>query len=255
MKSKVLVIDIETSPMLAYVWRMFKENVGVNQLREHTTMLSYAAKWLGSDEVLYDDARHDLNDLRLVRGVCDLLSNADFAVAHNGNRFDLKQIRGRALLNDIPPFPPVKVVDTLEIAKKEFGFPSNSLAYLSKALGVQEKGDHRKFPGFELWAEVMKGNMEAWQEMKDYNIQDILTLEDVYLKLRPWATQHPNMAVYEEASLPTCPKCGGVHLQRRGVQRTNVAVYQRYVCNDCGGWSRSRYQENGGRKGLLVNAV
>lgn len=255
MSSKTLLLDIETSPMLAHVWRMFKENVGVKQVREHTTILSYAARFLGSKETIYEDARHYRSDLPLVRSLCDLLDNTDFVVAHNGERFDLKQIRGRALVNGIKPFSPVKVIDTLKIAKNEFGFPANSLAYLSEVLGCQKKGDHKKFPGFELWAEVLKGNIEAWDEMKEYNIQDIDTLEEVYLKLRPWATQHPNVAVYEAAVKDTCPKCGSDSLQKRGFAYTNVGKYQRFCCTACGGWARSRYQEDGGRKGLLVNAV
>ena len=254
-KPRILLFDCETAPLLANVWRVFKENIGVNQIREHTTMLSYAARFLGSKETLYEDARDYTSDLPLVRNLCDLLSNTDFVVAHNGRRFDLKQIRGRALVNGIRPFSPVKVIDTLDIAKNEFAFPSNSLAYLAEVLGCSKKGEHKKFPGFSLWAEVLKGNVEAWDEMKLYNIQDIDTLEEVYLKLRPWATQHPNVAVYEDAEAPTCPKCGSTHLQRRGFSHTNVAVYQRFCCAECGGWSRSRYQERGGRKGLLVNAV
>ncbi len=253
--SKVLLLDMETSPLLAHVWRLFKENVGVGQIREHTQVLSYAARFLDSKEVIYEDARGGRSDLSLVANLCSLLSKTDFVVAHNGERFDLKQIRGRAVVNGLDPFPPVKVIDTLKIAKNEFAFPSNSLAYLAKILGCEEKGEHKKFPGFKLWEEVLKDNIEAWEEMKEYNIQDIDTLEEVYYKLRPWATQHPNLAVFQEASLPTCPKCGGVHVQKRGLAYTNVAVYQRYFCNDCRGWSRSRYQESAGRKGLLVNAA
>lgn len=254
--SRILVLDVETSPNLAYVWRLFKENVGVNQIREHTTLLSYAAKWLGQPQIFYEDCRHMKNDNLLLQGLCRLISEADMVVAHNGRKFDMKQVRGRALINGAPIPPPVKVVDTLEIAKKEFGFVSNKLAYLAEVLGVEKKGDHAKFPGFELWKECLADNMEAWEELKEYNIQDIITLEQVYLKLRPWATEHPNVAVYEDvANAVLCPKCGGKHVHKRGFAHTSVAVYQRYQCNDCGGWARSRYQETPKGKNLLVNVV
>lgn len=241
---RILVLDIETAPALAFIWRLFKENVGVNQLAANSEMMSYAAKWLGEDAVIYDDARHDINDARIVEGLSKLLEEADFVVAHNGRKFDLRQIRGRAVLLGIKPFPPVKVIDTFEIAKKEFGFLSNSLAFLTKAFGVEEKLAHKKFPGFELWAECIKGNMEAWEEMRIYNIGDIISLEQVYLKMRGWATDHPNVAVFMEATEKAiCPKCGSDHLQKRGFHRTNVSTYQRFSCNDCGGWSRSRFSE------------
>ncbi len=251
--SRVLVLDVETAPAVAYVWKMWKENVGVNQLVQNSSLMSYAGKFLGQDKIYYDDARDYADEVPLLEGLHDLLSTADAVVAHNGRKFDLKQIRGRMLVNKIPPFAPIKMIDTLEIAKREFGFMSNSLAFLANAIGVQAKGDHKKFPGFLLWKECLKGNREAWDEMKEYNIQDIVTLEQVYLALRPWSTQHANLGVFQEGEHLRCPKCGGTHLHKRGFATTAVAVYQRFQCVDCGGWSRSRQMEKAVDKGLLVN--
>ncbi|MEL7422985.1 MAG: ribonuclease H-like domain-containing protein, partial [Bacteroidota bacterium] len=148
-------------------------------------------------------------------------------------------------------------IDTLRIAKREFRFDSNKLEYIAKVLGVEEKDQHKEFPGFELWAECMAGNPKAWKEMRLYNVQDVITLEQVYLKLRPWATNHPNVMVNKDSEEHACPKCGGTHLHRRGYQYTNTGKYQRYQCTDCGGWSRTRYTENTKevRKSLLTNAV
>ena len=130
---------------------------------------------------------------------------------------------------------------------------SNSLAFLADVLKVPPKGEHKKFPGFLLWKECLKGNEEAWEEMRVYNIQDIDTLEEVYLRLRPWSTDHPNLGVFHQGEDIRCPKCGGVHLHKRGFAFTNVAKYQRYVCTSCGGWARSRYQEKKLGEGLLSN--
>lgn len=255
MNARVLLLDIETSPKVAYVWRFFKENIAPKQVLDHGHIMSFAARWLGTKEVIYKDNRDFVEDYEVLERLIPLLDEADFVIAHNGERFDLKQIRGRALVNGFKPFSPVKVIDTLLIAKKEFGFASNSLEYLANILGVQAKKNHKKFPGFLLWAECLKNNEEAWEEMKEYNIGDIDTLEDVYLALRPWATQHPNVAVYAPLEQPTCPKCGGIHLHKRGFAFTNVGKYQRYQCQDCGGWSRSRYQEGKMGVNLLANAV
>lgn len=255
MAAKVLLLDIETAPKVAYVWKFFKENVGAKQVLDHGHIMSFAARWLGTKEVIYVDNRNFFDDFEVLEQLVPLLDEADFVIAHNGERFDLKQIRGRALVQGFKPFSPVKVIDTLLIAKKEFGFASNSLEYLAGILGVQAKKDHKKFPGFVLWAECLKNNEEAWEEMKEYNIGDIDTLEHVYMAMRPWATQHPNLAVYADLKAPTCPKCGGTHLQRRGFACTNVAQYQRYQCVDCGGWSRSRYQEAPKGPNLLANAA
>lgn len=111
--------------------------------------------------------------------------------------------------------------------------------------------------GFELWLECLRQNEEAWAEMRKYNIQDVLTLEEVYTKMRPWIRNHPNVGVLKEEHDTVCPKCGSARLVHRGYATTSVGKYQRYRCSDCGGWSRSRFSvyPKEKRKALLVNAV
>ena len=239
---KVLILDIETAPKVALVWRFFKENISPKQVKAHGHIMSFAAKWLGENGIVYHENRKE-NDRKIVSKLCELLDQADMVVAHNGEEFDLKQIRGRALANGIKPPSPVKIIDTYKIAKREFGFGSNSLEYLTNVLNTDvKKGGHKKFPGFELWLECLRGNEEAWEELKEYNIQDVISLEQVYMKLRAWDTRHPNLAVYnEEAQTPVCPKCGGTHIQYRGYAYTSVGKFHKLQCQDCGGWSRTRY--------------
>lgn len=252
----ILVLDIETAPKLAYVWKFFKENIGPKQVKEHGHIMSYAAKWLGKPDIIYQENRKE-NDFVLIKSLCDLLDEADIVVAHNGKKFDLAQIRGRALVGGIKPPSPVKIIDTFLVAKKEFAFPSNSLEYLCEVMGCRHKKQaHKKFAGFELWLECLRGNEEAWAEMREYNVADILALEDLYLKMRPWITDHPIMQVDQDVIEDTsCPKCGSVHVKKRGFAYTNVGKYPRYRCDDCGGWSRGRYSTVANRKLLLTNQV
>lgn len=252
---KILIVDCETSPNVAYVWRFWKQNISPKQVLEHTDIMSFAAKWLGSGEIFYEENRNN-DDRRVVSRLCELLDEADMAVAHNGANFDFKQIRARALVNGIKPPSPFKVIDTYKIAKKEFGFASNSLEYLSGILDLKtKKGGHKKFPGFDLWVECLKGNDEAWAEMKEYNIRDIIALEELYLRFRPWATNHPSVSVYSDVEAPVCPKCGGKHLQYRGFAYTSTAKYHRLQCQTCGGWSRTRYTLLEKNENLVVNQV
>lgn len=256
--TNILILDIETAPKVAYVWRFFKENVGAKQVLEHGHIMSFAAKWLGSNDIIYKENRTE-DDTNLVKSLISLFDTADIVVAHNGVGFDFPQVMGRALVNGMVPPSPYKVVDTLKVARKEFGFPSNSLEYLAIVLGdKKQKSSHKKFPGFELWLECLRGNEEAWAEMKAYNIQDVETLEEIYLKMRPYMRHHPNVAVFQDnTDAIQCPKCGGVHLQWRGYAYTNVGKYRRFQCNDCGGWGRTRYTEKTKeeRENLVVNAV
>ena len=255
---KILIIDIETAPSLAYVWRFFKENIGAKQVRENSFILSYAAKWFGDDEIIYNDCREDLDESSLILEMASLLDEADVVVAHNGKAFDIPKIKAACLVNGVPVPSPFKVVDTCLVARKQFRFESNSLEYLADVLDLEHKKlPHGKFPGFTLWSECLKGNVEAWNEMEEYNVHDILVLEDLYILMRPWINNHPNAGVFAEAEDTLCPKCGSSHIHYRGYAYTNVGKFRRFRCNDCGGWGRHRFSEydKEKRKALAVNAV
>lgn len=240
---KTIILDIETASIQAHVWGLWNNNVGLNMIKEDWRILSVAWKELGKPEVTYLEARHPNQEKKLLRRLRHALDTADIVVAHNGKKFDIKKINARLIANGFGPYSPVKVVDTLLEVRKVAAFTSNKLEYLTGLLTTEKKLNHQKFPGFELWKECLAGNPEAWEEMKEYNIQDIISLEELYLKLRPWMTEHPNLGNFQdndEYDTPVCPKCGGKHMIKRGVQRTQVGQYQRYRCLDCGGWSRGR---------------
>lgn len=239
---KILILDVETFPNTAYVWRFFKENIGAKQVLEYSTLASFAYKWLGDDVTWYEDTQHQ-SEKKLVKKLLDVLDAADIVVAHNGAKFDLPTIQGRALVLGFKPPSPYKIIDTLLVARYEFNFPANSLEHLAILLGVEKKGSHQKFPGFELWDQCMKNNPEAWEEMRIYNKQDVDTLEEVYLRMRPYMKRHPNVAVYEETEQTICPKCGSSHIQWRGYAVTNVYKYRKFQCQSCGGWARTRFNE------------
>jgi len=256
---KILILDIETAPVLAYVWRTYKANVSHDQISTDWYILSFAAKWLHDDAVMYHDQsrKKDIeDDAALMARLHKLLDAADIVVAHNGKQFDVRKIRARFILNGLPPPSPFKVVDTLIEARKAFAFTSNRLVALTDTLcPEQKKDDHKAFPGFELWAECLKGNRRAWQAMKTYNQQDVRALEALYLKLRPWMEGHPNVAAYTDPDTVSCPKCGSLHLKKRGHAYTQTNKYQRYRCEDCGGWARGRLTAHTkeARKHLLIN--
>ena len=80
--------------------------------------------------------------------------------------------------------------------------------------------------------------------MRKYNPQDVVATEKLYLKLRPWIENHPNLPVMHDVSELSCPACGSTDLDRRGFAFTNVGKYPRFRCNHCGKWTRGRYTEN-----------
>lgn len=257
---KIVTLDIETCPLESYTWGLWKQNVGLNQIKTEWSVLSFSAKTLGEKKVRYMDtggrgADNVRNDLDVMAALWKELNEADIIVAQNGKKFDLKKINARLVALGFPPYRPVKLVDTLLAAKAHFGFTSNRLEWMSAALTDAPKSKHAKFPGFELWVECLKDNPAAWREMRQYNVQDIQSTEALYLKLRPWIEGHPNVAQYYDDDVMRCPKCGSDHLTPAGDVHTQVSTYNRYRCGNCGGFARSRYTKNSKakRQSLLVN--
>jgi DNA polymerase elongation subunit (family B) len=183
---KILVLDIETAPLLVYCWGLWNQNIGLDMVVADSSVLSWSAKWIDSNEIMYMDVRGQKNlrnDKKIVAELYKLINQADILVTQNGKSFDLKVLNARFVYYDMDPPSEYEHIDTLSIAKKYFKFTSNKLAYMTGNLCTEHKKlTHKKFPGFTLWAECLKDNKEAWEEMKLYNEVDVLSLEELYLK-------------------------------------------------------------------------
>ena len=245
MKPKILLLDIETSPIECYTWGLFDQNIGLNQVKAHTSILSWSAKWLGSEKVYYMDQSNSKNlkdDKKILQGMWDLLDEADIVIGHNVKRFDTKKLNSRFVINGLKPPSSYRQIDTLTIAKKHFAFDSNKLKHLAQILGVKNKKlTQRYFAGFDLWKEVMQGNKKAWAEMKKYNIQDTIALEDVFNKLIPW-DNGINFNVFNPEATTVCI-CGSDHLRKKGFEYSNSGKFQRFICLSCGKGFTSKVNE------------
>lgn len=256
---RIATLDIETTPILAYVWGLFKQFVGLNQIVQDWSILSFSYKWLDEKRVHHHytggrGVKKVRDDSELLKELWKVLDQADIIIAQNGVRFDVKKINARFIQAGMPPPSPYKVIDTMLAARSIAAFTSNKLAWLSEVLTNAPKDEHKNFPGFELWTECLADNPKAWAEMRKYNNQDIRATEEVYLKLRPYIIGHPNVAAYNDSNEVQCPKCGSIKLQQRGWAYTQSGAYRRYSCA-CGGWARSRYTLNtiAKRRSLLSN--
>lgn len=241
--AKVLVLDIETAPIKASVWGLWKNNVGLNMIECDWYILSWAAKWIGSDEIYYEDKSDSWDteeDKGLLQNIWKLMDNADVILTQNGIKFDNKKLNARFILNGMPPVSNFRNVDTLVEAKKHFSFTSNKLEYMTDKLCKKyKKQKHGEFAGFELWSECMKGNQEAWAEMKNYNMYDILSLEELYFIMQPYMKGHYNVNLYTNSTDILC-KCGSGSFTNNGYAYTNLSKFDRFRCNDCGAEVRGR---------------
>jgi hypothetical protein len=244
-KPKVLLYDIETSPIISYTWGIWDQNVGLNQIKEDWHVLAFAAKWLGDppSKMFYQDQRNakDIrNDKPLLKAIWKLLDESEIVITQNGRSFDQKKLNARFIINGIEPPSSSKHIDTKVLAKKHFAFTSNKLEYMTDKLCTKyKKLKHSKFSGFELWRECMSGNREAWDEMEKYNKYDVLSLEELYYKISPWGT-NVNFSSY--TGQDTC-NCGGEFV-KNGYDFTQTGKYQRYRCKACGLELRGRVNLN-----------
>lgn len=241
---KVLILDIETAPNHAYIWGMWQEVRSTDFITDDWYIMCWCAKWLGEKKVykasLHNDPKYRegfTDDKGILMEIHKLLDEADIIIAHNGLKFDCKKIRARFILNGIKPPSPYRVIDTLLAARATFAFTSNRLDDLGKFLKVGRKADTG---GFKLWKDCMKGVKSAWEKMVKYCAQDVNLLEKVYLKIRPYLKQHPNLGVYSDDNCVVCPTCAGKDLKysTNHYAYTQAGKFRRFQCQTCGKWGR-----------------
>ena len=233
---RILHIDIETYPHEVLAWGLWDQNINLNQIVKPGYTLCFTAKWHKDSDIIFKSVHHD-GEETMVKQAWQLLDEADAVTTWNGNKFDLPVLNKDFLLCKLGPPSPYKKIDLLKTARRQFKLASNKLDYVAQQLGIGKKLPHK---GMDLWRECQQGDEEAWATMKDYNIQDVLLLEEVYESLLPWVDAHPNHNLYGDFSRPVCTNCGSHHVTRRGVYNTNTMTYQRYQCQGCGKWMRGR---------------
>jgi uncharacterized protein YprB with RNaseH-like and TPR domain len=226
---RVLLLDIETAPILAYVWDIWNQNVGLNQIKQDWHILSWSAKWLDKTKIIYFDQRNSkdiTNEKEILRPLWKLLDQADILVTQNGIRFDARKINARLIHHGFKPPSSYKHIDTLKIAKKHFAFTSNKLEYMADKLNAKHK--KQKNEGFSLWTRCLNGELKAWKELERYNKQDILALEELYYTLYPWDNK-----INFHLHTGKC-HCGSNQIRKKGFALTEKGRYQRFQCGQCG---------------------
>lgn len=225
---KLLCLDIEWAPALAYVWRMWDETIRPEQLIDHGGMLCFCAHWVGSKEFMFFSQWEDGRE-GMAKAAKALLEEADAVVGYNTDKYDLPKIMGEILLAGLAPPPPPTSIDLLKAVKK-FGFNMNRLAYIGPLLKLGGKVKHE---GFNLWKDVLAGDEKAQKRMTRYCVQDVRLTAKLYQRIKPFIRNHPFIGTERH----DCPNCGSKNVQSRGHRRTRSYLIQRLHCQSCGAWS------------------
>lgn len=220
---KILLYDIESTALTA----------------DWGFMLCFGYKWLGESKTKvigihqYPGYNKDRTcDKELCKDVHKIISEADAVVTWYGSRFDHRFLNTRMLLHDLPPLPNPAHIDGWRLARRALKLRSNRLQNVARFFGLEDKtpitGEH--------WRKAIAGYKKSLKYVTDHCYQDIETLEQAFMKLRPVMTTQFNFSLYSDKEYKVCPNCKSKKIQKRGTQTTRAKVVQRYHCQSCGAW-------------------
>ena len=225
-----MFLDIETSQMLVWVWSL---NDPANQYISHENIEQEAAiicvcwKWAKEKKVHSLTWDKKLNDKKLLREFLPELEKATEVVAHNGDRFDIRWIRGRCLIHRIPMSPRLPSVDTLKNMRSKFKLPSYRLDYAGQK--ATDEGKIRV--GLDLWKAVQRGDPVALGKMVRYCKRDVVKLEQTYDWIAPYLEPVTSIATHPSH----CPECNSdqyTHHKARTLKSGQIT--HQFRCRDCG---------------------
>jgi DNA polymerase elongation subunit (family B) len=237
-----LVADFETTPNIGMFWRAGRKQTILPQsiLKERQICVT-GYRWLKDKKARTLTWGKDADEETMVRDAVALFDRARFIIMHNGNRFDLPWLRGRAMYYRIPMAPHYTTVDTLKIMQRMAYLNSHRLDYLGEYFGLGRKIE----TSYKLWVKIVTENHQpSLREMARYCRQDVDLLTEFYEEFRPWFPAPPN-SVANTAS--ECPYCGGsrviINKRRRTAAGHDKVQFQ---CRDCGQYhtvAKGRYDK------------
>jgi DNA polymerase elongation subunit (family B)/predicted RNA-binding Zn-ribbon protein involved in translation (DUF1610 family) len=241
-KPRIILFDLETLPEMSKVMKYFtgmSAYPGLTMKATHNTVICAGYKVLGDKKTSIINAwdyparwKKNVNDdYAVIKAIADVLRDADAIVGHNSRRFDIKFLNTRLVYHGLPPIPKVPHIDTCQVAKSKLFLFNNRLNTVAEHLQCTLKLENG---GWSLWERVMQRDKKAQDLMARYCKQDVDTLEEVFVKLRPFITILPNHNYYTDGTTVVCPNCGSSKLSRNGLRATKQGPVQRFRCLDCG---------------------
>ena len=183
---KVLFFDLEVSPNTVFTWNVGRKiSINHESIINERKIICVCWKFEGSDKVHSLEWNHN-DDKELVKKFSEIFNSADIVIGQNSDNFDIKWLRTRCLFHKIPLKVKVNSIDTLKMDRQSFRFNTNRLDYMSKFLGNEGKTE----TSFGLWKDIVLYNdKKAMKTMVDYCKNDIVILEQVYNKLKPYCKE------------------------------------------------------------------
>jgi len=232
---KVLFFDVETCPVLAWIWRSGnKISVQHDQIKkgQRFNIICICWKWNDNKQIYSLDWGIKTQDsTKMIADFTKEIEKADIVVAHNGDRFDIKQVNTQRLLNKQEPINWPTSEDTLKQFRKYFAFPSYKLDYLSKVLGSAGKDKM----DFQDWIDIVEGkDPKALAKMIKYCKQDVRLLEKVFDSAKVFFKPKMNAGIALGNGRFACPRCGSDKSRSNGRGVSMARQFQKRLCMKCG---------------------
>lgn len=227
-KPKILLLDIETAPGIAYYWNLYDDSIPLDRIIAPSRILCASFKWYGEKGGETFVSEWGDGQRKMLQVIRDAMSQADAVVTYNGTKFDFKWLRGEFIAKRIRPQGHFANIDLYKLVK-QCRFDSGKLDYVAKYLEIGQKTKHA---GFKLWRDVLAGDEKARRKMETYNRKDVRLMVGLYKLMAPYIENHPSLHG------PGCSVCGSKKWHKRGTRKTKVYEYDRLECQVCGHWDK-----------------
>jgi len=250
---KILSLDIETSLMKFMGWGIYEQRIDYKNILQDWFVICWAGKWLFEDKIISDvitpkevlmlkknplTIEDNGNDERIINSIWKVLDKADIVITHNGRNFDHRKLNARFIYYGLARPSHYLTIDTLKSSQKEFAFASHKQAFITKLLKLPEKEKTE----IELWHDCRNGIPQRIKEMDRYCRGDVRGLEELYLTIRSWISNHPNLPLFTDYDGSRCPACESNKLTWKDFYYTPMGKYKTFRC-ECGAIGRSRKAE------------
>lgn len=242
---KVLFFDIETKPLLAYIWQLGEQHVRHGQLKKgynEWDVISIAYSWAHEEEVHVMGWGYEQQDSStMLRYFDELIKEADIVIGKNNERFDNKHLNFHRWRNNRDGMPDwsMKSDDLEKHLRKHLKLPSQSLDYISDILGL---GGKEKME-FSDWVHIVEKTPElgeiAYEKMLHYNKKDVSDTKAIWMySVKHFMPKHKlGISSLKENGIVACDTCGSFELIKNGTRYSGKTKYQMYVCNTHGGYA------------------
>lgn len=170
--ARIGYLDIETS------------NLDANFGMIYSWCIKEAKGDIISDVLTKEDWKHFPYDQRTVKSLIKAMEQFDVIYTYNGCRFDIPFIRTRALMIgvDFPVYKQITHQDLYFAVRSRLKLNYNSLENACRALGIKGKTRIDN----EFWIRATSGDTKALKYILDHNKGDVIILEAIHEKLKPY---------------------------------------------------------------------